>query len=60
MINLETIGLLRDKNFDDGYRWCYYYTLIAWNRNRIDARVLGAQDNTTFSFYNNHEHIALV
>ncbi|HAT6978707.1 TPA: hypothetical protein JAN54_10515 [Legionella pneumophila] len=60
MINLETIGLLRDKNFDDGYRWCYYYTLVAWNRNRIDARVLGSRDNTTFSFYNDNEHVALV
>ncbi|AMV12801.1 hypothetical protein SCO11_09050 [Legionella pneumophila serogroup 1] len=56
----EAIGLLRDKNFDDGYRWCYYYTVIAWNRNRIDARVLGARDNTTFSFYNDNEHVALV
>ncbi|MCE0724355.1 hypothetical protein [Legionella resiliens] len=56
----EAVGLLRDKNFDDGYRWCYRFTVVAWNRNQIDARVLGHRDNTTFSFYEEHEHVALV
>ncbi|KTD24745.1 Uncharacterised protein [Legionella lansingensis] len=56
----EAVGVLRDKNFDDGYRWCYHFTVVAWNRDRIDARVLGFQDNTTFSFYNPHDHVALV
>lgn len=56
----EAVGLLRDKNFDDGYRWCYRFTVVAWNRNQIDARVLGLVDNTTFSFYEEHEQVALV
>ncbi|WP_454785537.1 hypothetical protein [Legionella sp. WA2024007413] len=56
----EAVGLLRDKNFDDGYRWCYRFTVVAWNRNQIDARVLGVRDNTTFSFENEHEQVALV
>lgn len=24
-------GALSDKNFDDPYRWCYTYTVVAWN-----------------------------
>ncbi len=56
----EAVGLLRDKNFDDGFRWCYRFTVVAWNRDRIDARVLGFQDNTTFSFINDNESVALV
>jgi len=32
-------GVLKDKNFDDGYEWCYYYTIIAWNGLQIDAVV---------------------
>lgn len=56
----EAVGLLRDKNFDDGYRWCYRFTVVAWNRNQIDARVLGQVDNSTFSFYEEEEQVALV
>jgi hypothetical protein len=56
----EAVGLLRDKNFDDGFRWCYQFTVVAWNRNQIDARVLGQRDNTTYSFYEEQDHVALV
>lgn len=56
----EAVGLLRDKNFDDGYRWCYNFTVIAWNRDQIDARVLGQRDNTAFTFDEPHEYVALV
>ena len=56
----EAVGLLRDKNFDDGYRWCYHFTVVAWNRSQIDARVLAHRDNTTFSFYEDDERVALV
>src|SRR4029453_9618586 len=27
----QAAGVLRDRNFDDSYRWCYSYTAIAWN-----------------------------
>jgi len=30
-------GHIRDKNFDDGYEWCYHYTVVAWNQAVIDA-----------------------
>jgi hypothetical protein len=45
----EATGQLSDRNFDDGYRWCYFYTVIAWNRSAIDARVIGQRDAMTFS-----------
>jgi hypothetical protein len=32
-------GVLSDKNFDDGYNWCYYYTVIAWNSANINLTV---------------------
>jgi hypothetical protein len=28
----EAGGVIGDHNFDDPYRWCYRYTLIAWNQ----------------------------
>jgi len=44
-------GVLSDKNGDDGYKWCYRYTLLFWNPSVIDA--LAFQDvqydeSTTF------------
>lgn len=36
-------GHIRDKNFDDGYEWCYHYVVVAWNQAVIDAI---AQDET--------------
>lgn len=38
-LNWEAGGVLADRNFDDGYSWCYYYTVIAWNEVLIDALV---------------------
>jgi hypothetical protein len=31
-LHWEAAGALSDKNGDDGYRWCYYYTLVFWKR----------------------------
>ena len=28
----EAWGAITDNNFDDPYRWCYRYTVVAWNR----------------------------
>ena len=36
-------GHIRDRNFDDGYEWCYHYTVVAWTQAVIDAI---AQDET--------------
>ena len=30
-------GVIRDKNFDDAYEWCYHYAVVAWNQAVIDA-----------------------
>lgn len=38
-LNWEAGGVLADGNFDDAYRWCYYYTVIVWNEALIDAFV---------------------
>jgi hypothetical protein len=56
----EATGNLRDTNFDDGYRWCYYYTVVAWNRERINATVLTHQDNYARSVLAPDEEVALV
>ncbi|MCM2281470.1 MAG: hypothetical protein NDI61_06445 [Bdellovibrionaceae bacterium] len=56
----DATGQLSDRNFDDGYRWCYFYTVIAWNRNEIDARVIGQRDALAFSPNRPDEDVALV
>lgn len=35
----RAVGAISDKNFDDGYRWCYHYTVIAWKPNSINLIV---------------------
>ena len=27
----QAAGMMSDDNFDDGYHWCYWYTVIGWN-----------------------------
>ena len=29
-------GMLNDDDFDNPYRWCYYYTAIAWNPSNVN------------------------
>ena len=42
-------GVLSDKNGNDGYKWCYRYTLVFWKRNAINAVVPPQTDlSTTF------------
>jgi hypothetical protein len=49
VLNWEAGGVLSDKNGDDGYRWCYRYTLVFWNRGAFDAVVpLQTDVATTF------------
>jgi hypothetical protein len=37
-------GAFSDDNFDDAYRWCYHYTVIAWNAAAINL-VLDQKDD---------------
>ena len=59
-LHWDATGQLSDHNFDDGYSWCYYYTVTAWNRNAIDARVIGQRDAQAFSAQSPDEDVALV
>ncbi len=31
----EAAGAMSDKNFDDGYSWCYRWTVVAWNPSQL-------------------------
>lgn len=33
----DAVGYITDKNFDDAYEFCYYYTILGWNSTEIDA-----------------------
>jgi hypothetical protein len=35
----DAYGVLSDANFDDPYRWCYHFTVLAWNDNYYAAYI---------------------
>lgn len=39
VLTWEAKGAISDDNFKDSYEWCYYYTIVAWNRDVIRAMV---------------------
>lgn len=39
ILRWKTVGGIADKNFDDGYRFCYHYTVLAWNDSALDLVV---------------------
>jgi hypothetical protein len=39
MLRWEAGGMIADHNADDGYRWCYTYTAVAWSSAQIQATV---------------------
>lgn len=39
VLSWDAAGGISDRNLDDPYRWCYYYTVIGWNSAYIDASV---------------------
>lgn len=41
----QAAGVLSDDNFDDAYKWCYFYTVIAWNPSNINL-VVDHQDGS--------------
>ena len=45
----EAGGVLSDNNGDDGYKWCYRYTLVFWKRGAFDA-VVPPQDDVSTTF----------
>lgn len=38
-LNWEAAGILSDDNFDDGYQWCYNYTVLGWNSASMNLSV---------------------
>jgi hypothetical protein len=40
-------GILRDKNFDDTFDWCYYYTALAWDDTQLAIRVNDGDELTS-------------
>jgi hypothetical protein len=48
-LHWEAGGMLSDRNGDDGYTWCYRYTLVFWRRGAFNAVVFPQHDvSTTF------------
>jgi hypothetical protein len=43
----EATGILRDKNFDDTFDWCYYYTALAWDDTQLAIRVNDGDEFTS-------------
>lgn len=43
----QAAGVLSDQNFDDGYRWCYYYTVLGWNSSNLILSVDHEDCDTT-------------
>ncbi|MEO6695283.1 MAG: CARDB domain-containing protein [Ignavibacteria bacterium] len=39
ILKWEATGVLTDDNFDDGYSFCYNYTIIAWRDNNVNLIV---------------------
>jgi hypothetical protein len=39
VLRWEAGGAISDHNFDDGYEWCYTYTVLAWNSLQLQATV---------------------
>lgn len=60
-LSWEAGGVLSDKNFDNGYGWCYYYTILAWNETLIDARPDhgGTDQDHVFENYQDNSWTAL-
>lgn len=54
-------GFLADKDFADGYEFCYHYAVIAWNGGEIDAVADHDDENDNFeaSFFDGKNTTAL-
>lgn len=48
VLRWEAGGALSDNNFDDGYEWCYTYTVLAWNSLQLVATVDQGDAGHTF------------
>ncbi len=51
ILTWQAAGVLSDDNFDDSYQWCYFYTVVAWNRQNLDL-VVDQRDGSCDS----HDH----
>jgi len=48
LLKWEAGGAISDHNFDDGYEWCYTYTVLAWNSLQLQATVDQADTGHAF------------
>ena len=39
VLEWQAFGLIRDGNYDDPFRWCYHFTVVAWDGDAYAARV---------------------
>ncbi len=47
-LNWEAGGALAEDGFDSDYSWCYDFTIVAWNDNRLDMHVDHRDEENTF------------
>ena len=53
----QASGVISDDNFDDPYNWCYYYTVVGWDPNKLNLIVdhkdgnCNPNDNSDSNFY---------
>lgn len=60
VLQWEAGGTISDQNADDGFSWCYYYTVLAWNSVRIDALAdHGGSDDHIFTNFDTDHTTAL-
>jgi hypothetical protein len=39
LLEWQAFGLIRDGNYDDPFRWCYHFTVVAWDSAAYAAQV---------------------
>ena len=47
-LSWNAVGLLRDDDFEEGYEFTYYYTVIAWNNGALNV---GVDSGSVDKFY---------
>jgi len=53
-------GILRDTNFDDAFRWCYYYTVLAWDDSELTIQPLADKPTSNHILHDFHFDTATV
>jgi hypothetical protein len=45
ILSWQAAGIISDKNTDDPYSWCYFYTVVAWNSSNLSL-IVDQQDGS--------------